>query len=185
MINLYYWWKVLDSKQIPEFNKTCRSLFIKGVDHKANVTKTSYVKFIDEETLYNSKWHKQMKMMYELVQEANRLQFGFNIYPNRFSYKSRINYNIYDAKRKGEYDWHTDGNYASISDIKLTALINLSEKKYEGGDLKLIGAKNFSVPEMKPGNMIVFPSFVGHKVEPVTKGERISLALWFWGPPFI
>ena len=185
MINLYYWWKVLDQKQIPEFNKTCRSLFVKGTDHKANVKKTSHVKFIQESALYNSKWKKQMQMIYGLVKEANRIQFGFNLYSEMFRYKSNINYNIYNAKRKGEYDWHTDGDYSVLSDIKLTALINLSEKKYSGGDLKLIGANNFTVPEMTPGNMVVFPSFVGHKVEPVISGERISLALWFWGPPFI
>ena len=48
-----------------------------------------------------------------------------------------------------------------------------------------MGRTHYEVPEMKPGYMIVFPSFLAHKVEPVTEGERISLAMWFWGPPFV
>jgi predicted 2-oxoglutarate/Fe(II)-dependent dioxygenase YbiX len=34
------------------------------------------------------------------------------------------------------------------------------------------------------GTVIVFPSFVWHKVAPVTKGTRYSLVNWSLGKPF-
>jgi predicted 2-oxoglutarate/Fe(II)-dependent dioxygenase YbiX len=38
---------------------------------------------------------------------------------------------------------------------------------------------------LSKGTVIVFPSFVWHKVSPVTKGERKSLVVWSLGKPFI
>ena len=35
------------------------------------------------------------------------------------------------------------------------------------------------------GDMIVFPSYLWHRVKPVTKGTRKSLVIWFIGPPFV
>ena len=37
---------------------------------------------------------------------------------------------------------------------------------------------------MKKGDIIVFPSFVHHKVNPVTKGTRYSAVQWWCGDPF-
>ena len=34
------------------------------------------------------------------------------------------------------------------------------------------------------GSVIVFPSFVWHRVKPVTKGVRYSLVMWNLGYPF-
>ena len=41
------------------------------------------------------------------------------------------------------------------------------------------------VPELKKGAMILFPSFLLHKVSPVTKGTRNSLVGWVRGPNFV
>ena len=39
--------------------------------------------------------------------------------------------------------------------------------------------------EIRPrGSVIVFPSFVWHRVKPVTKGVRYSVVAWYGGPPF-
>lgn len=37
---------------------------------------------------------------------------------------------------------------------------------------------------MKQGSIVIFPSFVTHKVSPVTEGIRYSLVGWVHGPPF-
>jgi PKHD-type hydroxylase len=62
---------------------------------------------------------------------------------------------------------------------------------YEGGQLKFQFRNNVDptiedtlVDGNLQGNIIVFPSYVWHKVEPVTKGVRYSLVTWTWGPPF-
>jgi predicted 2-oxoglutarate/Fe(II)-dependent dioxygenase YbiX len=34
------------------------------------------------------------------------------------------------------------------------------------------------------GSIIIFPSFVWHRVKPVTKGARYSLVVWNLGYPF-
>jgi PKHD-type hydroxylase len=39
-------------------------------------------------------------------------------------------------------------------------------------------------PEDKTGTVIVFPSDIWHRVIPITKGVRYSLAVWFMGPPY-
>jgi PKHD-type hydroxylase len=37
---------------------------------------------------------------------------------------------------------------------------------------------------LSKGSIIVFPSFVWHRVKPVTKGTRYSLVMWNLGYPF-
>ena len=55
--------------------------------------------------------------------------------------------------------------------------------------LGLWSAKNnkniVKVKELKnKGDLIVFPSHAWHRVKQVTEGKRLSLVLWFIGPPF-
>ena len=37
---------------------------------------------------------------------------------------------------------------------------------------------------LSKGSIIVFPSFVWHRVKPVTKGTRYSIVMWNLGYPF-
>ena len=65
---------------------------------------------------------------------------------------------------------------------KLSFVIPLSPPEaYEGGELIVqTSPKEISVP-LTQGKMILFPSFVLHKVTPVTKGERHMLVGWLRG----
>ena len=71
----------------------------------------------------------------------------------------------------------------------IVPLVNADE--YEGGEFEL----NLSTPEekdkiisikeaRKKGTVVVFPSFVWHRVTPVTSGTRYSLVNWHQGRPF-
>ena len=72
-----------------------------------------------------------------------------------------------------------------LRDIKLTALLNLSEETYEGGELVLFRANEIVCNEFnKPGSAIIFPSFINHKVNKITSGKRHTLAIWLSGPKF-
>jgi len=62
---------------------------------------------------------------------------------------------------------------------KLSMTVNLNDD-FEGGDLILY--KGLSI-QQKKGNITFFPSYLPHKVTPVTKGTRYSLVMWFLGPP--
>ena len=65
-------------------------------------------------------------------------------------------------------------------DTKLTCLLNLSEETYEGGKFYTIGSNE--VVKFDSGMAIIFNSMIAHKVTPVTKGERITLTYWAYGP---
>ena len=75
---------------------------------------------------------------------------------------------------------------------KLSMSVQLSKPEdYEGGDLRfnLRGLDSHfedtimsPPPEFKQqGSIVVFPSFLWHKVEPITKGTRYSLVMWSLG----
>ena len=70
-------------------------------------------------------------------------------------------------------------------DIKLTILINLSTKKYEGGSFFIFKGKEKNIKELdEPGNILMLKSYLLHKVTPVTKGERRTLTIFLKGPSF-
>ena len=106
---------------------------------------------------------------------------------------------------KGQYyDWHCDsweGAYNNPNNPqthgkirKLSVTLSLSdEKEYKGGELEFDlrnkdpdKKRNTMVcKEIKPkGSLVVFPSFVWHRVNPVKKGTRYSLVIWNLGYPF-
>ena len=83
-----------------------------------------------------------------------------------------------------EFNWHFDmSGYESTR--KLSYTIQLSDdNEYEGGDLQF-GPVVESKPEIrKKGNITIFPSYVWHRVTPVTKGDRYALVGWVHGPTF-
>ena len=101
------------------------------------------------------------------------------------------------------YDWHCDSwskpyNRPEEPDRhgkirKLSVTISLSaENDYEGGDFEFDfrnDDKGTNQPrlckEIRPkGSVVVFPSFVWHRVKPVTSGTRYSLVIWNLGWPF-
>ena len=84
----------------------------------------------------------------------------------------------------GEYNSHTDRAYGMII-RKLSISIQLTnENNYEGGNLELLQGNKPEKMERTQGKLIMFPSFVQHRVTPVTKGERNSLVIWVTGNNF-
>ena len=66
---------------------------------------------------------------------------------------------------------------------KLTVLAFLNDD-FEGGRLFLQNGHEKIYPPQKTGTILVFPSFMLHGVEPVTKGTRRSIVTWMVGPWF-
>ena len=87
----------------------------------------------------------------------------------------------YKESSKG-YDWHTDIGLGMASTRKISISVNLNDN-YEGGTLQFFSDKTY---EFNPprGDAIAFPSFLPHRVTPITKGERWSLVAWIGGQPF-
>ena len=77
---------------------------------------------------------------------------------------------------------------------KLSVTCNLSHPEdYQGGELEfhrndVSKSKKVNLYKCKEiasrGSIVVFPSFVYHKVYPVVKGKRYSLVMWNTGDPF-
>lgn len=95
-------------------------------------------------------------------------------------------YTEYDASYQGKYDWHIDSyNIHTDMQRKLSMTIQLSdENEYEGGDFVLEVEPDSKYNIKQKGTAIIFPSYLRHKVTPVTKGNRKSLVSWIQGREF-
>lgn len=83
------------------------------------------------------------------------------------------------------FDWHLDFGIGQPSERKLSVTIQLSDPNdYEGGELQFMVNQNIVTAKKDRGTMIVFPSFMLHRVTPVTKGMRQSIVGWVAGVPY-
>ena len=122
----------------------------------------------------------KLDRFFDCVEECNQSSFGLELYSK---IPTSLNYNTYNIGQS--YGSHKDSYpLGSSSDIKLTAILNISEKKFDGGEFVLFfGDKTVEIEEVsKVGSILVFPSFFYHEVKPVTMGQRITISVWFSGP---
>ena len=87
---------------------------------------------------------------------------------------------------KGDFfDWHLDFGTGNSSNRKLSITMQVSDPTdYEGGDLEFQINNRIEKAPREMGTVVVFPSFIMHRVTPITKGKRRSLVGWVSGPPF-
>lgn len=117
------------------------------------------------------------------AREANRNFFKFDL--TGFYEPAQLGY--YSGDRKSHYTWHID---AGISDSKpprkLSMVLQLNDpSEFEGGQLQVKATTDEPTTlELKRGRAWFFPSYVLHRVTPVTRGTRKSLVLWITGPEF-
>ena len=95
-------------------------------------------------------------------------------------------------KKNGHYDFHFDGNgftrkhkpedellHGTARKLSMSIILN---QDYEGGEFEFL--EDGSSIKAETGTIIVFPSYMMHRVKPITKGIRYSLVAWFSGEPF-
>jgi len=105
-------------------------------------------------------------------------------------------------KLNQHYGWHRDSfnepygeenilEYRNkVRKLSVTCLLS-DPNNYEGGELEfqprdqddpniILSTKHLR----KKGTIIIFPSYIWHRVKPVTKGTRYSLVVWNIGYPF-
>lgn len=118
------------------------------------------------------------KSLFEAVVKCNNNFFHFTL----DEMMENIQYSVYNSEENGFYDWHTD--MGPNNNRKLSLICHLSDpSEYEGGELQLTLGRGIDTPECTKGTVIVFPSYIVHRVTPVTRGTRRTLVLWFKGPP--
>lgn len=148
-----------------------------------NHIRKSDVVWIDETWLYN--------LLAPFVKRANQ-DAGWN-----FSIEEIENCQWTKYSETQHYDWHRDSAetpynlpkhrlHGLIRKISLTLSLEHGDK-YEGGNLQFrIDEKEITLNNSrKKGTIVIFPSFVKHRVSPVTNGTRYSLVAWNCGKPFI
>ena len=123
-----------------------------------------------------------MDRIITLVRDANRQIYGYDL--TDFSESAQVA--RYGADREGHFDWHSDiGDGRLAARRKLTMVVQLSEPSaYSGGALELMPGAGVFTADTAQGTATFFPSFVLHRVTPVTEGERRSLTIWCHGPAF-
>jgi len=117
--------------------------------------------------------------IYPLVQFLNENYYHFKI--ELLSPAQVIAYPV-----GGFYDWHVDLGYDDLSARKLSVVAFLTPRSdYQGGQLKLVsGLRMEEDINQEQGTVVFFPSYMLHKVEPVTAGLRHTLVMWAYGPSF-
>ena len=147
----------------------------------------------------NDRWIYKEILPY--VHEANK-NAGWNF---DWNFSESCQFTKY--KLNQYYDWHCDSFYKPYNNLndpntqgkirKLSMTCQLTDgSEYQGGELQF-DCRNYdphmrdedkhllTVKEILPkGSIVVFPSFVWHRVQPVTKGIRYSLVVWHLGYPF-
>ena len=148
----------------------------------------SNIAWLEDKWIYNE--------IHPFIHEANK-NAGWNF---QWDYSESCQFTKY--KLDQYYDWHCDSfidPYEDRNNVnfhgkirKLSVTCSLSDPKdYEGGQLEFQFRNNDDPMKTKickeilpKGSIVVFPSFVYHRVKPVTKGTRYSLVIWNLGYPF-
>ena len=203
----YYYWYFQSA--IPP--KICDDIIKYGLDQQEQTALTGNLKsdkeLTDKETKDLSKKRKSnvvwmndkwiYKEIHPYIHQANA-NAGWNF---EWDFSESCQFTKY--KLNQFYDWHCDSwpkPYDKPDDPnshgkirKLSVTVSLSnETEYEGGDFEFDfrsvedGSNQPQVcKEIRPkGSVVVFPSFVWHRVNPVTSGTRYSLVIWNLGWPF-
>jgi len=205
----YYWWfqKVIpqhicddilkyglaQKKQIASTFKYHRDLskapLTKGEYKDLKKTRDSHIVWMNDPWIY--------KEIHPYVHEANR-NAGWNF---QWDFTEACQFTTYT---KGQhYTWHCDDSSLPYNKPhwpnyhkkrrKLSMTLLLSDSKnFKGGELEFdFRNSDGKEPTIKKctevsekGSLVVFPSFVWHRVRPVTQGTRHSLVVWNLGWPY-
>lgn len=133
----------------------------------------SNLRWMDDPDIYNLLW--------KYAKEANRIAFGLDL-----TDISPVQFTEYSSENQGKYDWHHDISWQQDTafDRKVSVVLQLTNgDSYEGGNFEFKEVETPDSQKMRlKGTVLCFPSYLVHRVTPVTKGVRNSLVAWFEGP---
>ena len=143
-----------------------------GIDTNKRTTTISWIPFNEMPEMYDD--------LNRFIQKANLNHFGFD------DIQITENAQFTEYPEGGFYDWHMDCDVnmehePPVRKISMTLLLN-HPSEFEGGDLELMSPGKYK--RLEQGHAITFASFINHRVNPVRRGVRQSLVVWFGGKPF-
>tara|TARA_R110002096_G_scaffold250551_1_gene443005 strand:- start:120 stop:695 length:576 start_codon:yes stop_codon:yes gene_type:complete len=137
-------------------------------------------------TMLDKQKHSEVfDLMTTYALDCNKFAYGFDI-----DQIESCQFSVYDSNEVGEYNWHIDTLWANntLVDRKISIVIQLSDRTdYEGGVFEIENVTYSPEDKIKmqdKGTILTFPSFLQHRVTPVTKGKRMSLIAWVEGKKF-
>jgi PKHD-type hydroxylase len=154
-------------------------VFKAGGEQETNAVRKSDIRFIDKAP--DIAWF--FEHMNNLIGILNERWYDYHL--TGYDY---FQYTEYHAEEQGHYDWHMDMTTGSTTNWQsATRKLSLSlvlNDDYEGGEFQFNtgGEDRALVAEQKKGRILAFPSFIQHRVLPVTKGVRKSIVIWVVGP---
>lgn len=177
--NFYFYQNGFDKSELTKISKNIKKLpwnIAKTVGGEVEV-RDSNIKWIPQ----NEDWFWLYEKLANMATEANNSLWKFDLH----QVPEMIQYTEYKAPA-GHYDWHADIGPGILSKRKVSITVQLSEPdEYEGGDLELFRGGSMDGPFLKAeknaGCVFLFPSYMMHRVTPVTKGTRKSFVLWLGG----
>lgn len=165
---------------LPTFtNEECdRILSYRTPDPVEGTVAAGKDKNIRDATIHVISYNEETKWLYEKMADriarAN-LHYDFDL-AGLYEHLAIMEY-----KDGGQYTWHLDIGPGVAAHRKLSAIVQLtSPSDYEGGEVVFNAGTERTLPKDR-GMMGVFPSYVLHKVNPVTSGTRYSLVAWVSG----
>jgi len=130
---------------------------------------------------YNENSSEIYKFLIDKIDRINYHHYGMKL-----TAMESIQYTRYPIG--GHYKYHNDIVFKKEdSSRKLSIIMALSSPdEYKGGDLLICPhGDNPTTIRLKKGDLIAFPSYIPHKVTPVTNGNRITAVSWAYGPKFV
>ena len=167
----------------------------KGLVSKAELklkARNCYVSFVSQDWIY--------ALLNPYIHMANK-NANWNF---QWDWNEPVQFTAYTKNQF--YGWHADkSNEPYAADLeninmrnkirKLSLTLQLTEpSEYEGGNFEFKwfdsnyknGIRKVLVKEARElGSLIIFPSFMWHRITPIAKGKRQSLVNWSVGKPFI
>lgn len=178
-LRYWYWQNVFSKDQIIELNNFIDNNYdsIEDKERGAKYDDGTYKKnTVVKQIIY--KKVKSFSYLEDALQRAFYVAtYDYGIQNTPINFFDSLLLNCYSENVKAKYDWHIDTAPINCNyEINLTLLMNLSMDNYEGGEFKIFDGEEIHIKEFDtPGTIIMFPSYINHKVTPVTRGERRSL----------
>ena len=136
-------------------------------------------KSIRDADLYfiDPKAERLYKILNKIAVSANKY-FNYNI--NGIEKAQIIRYK---APSNG-YEYHMDIGPEGTSALRKISMSLLLNDNYEGGEICFRSSESEKCTRPQVGEVVLFSSFLSHKIKPITKGERYVVVTWFTGTPF-
>lgn len=176
------WENAFNEEELKAIQEYCDKLELK----EASVTGNQIVTDIRTSKTGWISYNDQVPFLYDrlawVARQLNAKFYGFDL----SGFVEDMQYTVYEAGDAGHYDWHLDMVPENLTaPRKLSLVLQLSDpSEYEGGELQTrISSKHSTVLKQK-GLIAGFPSWMLHRVTPVTKGIRKTIVVWIAGPQF-